>query len=286
MSFEIAEARSSDFEVIYPLLQIFDESDAAREKWKQIFVNHWDVPEDYHGYILKYEDRVVGYIGLIFSHRTINNGSHKFCNLTSWIVEEEFRGVQALRLLRSVLNLKGYTFTIFSATDNAREIYQKMGFQFLDTHFLIVLPFLSVKTLFTQYSVHWKPDQIRPYLNENETRLLDDHLPFDCLHLLVRKGSSHCYLVLAKTKRMDIPFAVTHYIGNPDIFLPCINRIALTICLHTHTFGLIVDKRFLRRRPVRLAVTRALKVGKMFISDTLAPRDMDALYSEVILLNL
>lgn len=106
---KIAKARIADFERVYPLLQDFGISRITKDHWRRLFTRNWDSPEDYCGYLLDQDGEVKGFLGLLFSERTINGRLEKFCNMTSWMVKQESRG-HSLQLFLEALKLKDCTF--------------------------------------------------------------------------------------------------------------------------------------------------------------------------------
>ena len=79
------------FPQIYPLLQQIDPR-LSKAEWYSLFTQPWHQPEDYCGYGLFDGSEMVGFLGLIFSQRTINAEVENFCNLTSWYIKEAYRG--------------------------------------------------------------------------------------------------------------------------------------------------------------------------------------------------
>ena len=63
----------------------------SKEDWKRIFTVYWKSPEDFCGQIIVKDGEVKGFLGLIFSSRTIDGEMQKFCNLNSWIVDDDCR---------------------------------------------------------------------------------------------------------------------------------------------------------------------------------------------------
>ena len=72
------------FEKVFPLFEDSSELIIPKKYFQRLFTKYWDEQEDCLGYMLVNEDKVVGYLGYIFSKRMCNNKSYKFCNLTSW----------------------------------------------------------------------------------------------------------------------------------------------------------------------------------------------------------
>src|SRR6476659_5760308 len=89
---KILKARGDDFERVYPLLQDFGISRITKDHWRRLFTKNWDSPFDYCGYLLEQGSEVKGFLGLLFSERTINGRRETFSNMTSLMVKRESRG--------------------------------------------------------------------------------------------------------------------------------------------------------------------------------------------------
>src|SRR5262245_50374537 len=128
----VEKATPAMFDDIYPLLLELDKTHSI-EKWRTIFDYQWESGEGYVGYTLVDGRKVVGFNGALFSRRIIGGREVKFCNLTSWIVKEQYR-TESLRLVFPILNLKGYTFTNLTMNDRAWDVAKRLGFKNLDAN--------------------------------------------------------------------------------------------------------------------------------------------------------
>src|SRR5262245_37584176 len=126
------------FDDIYALMSELDNTQ-SRERWREIFDYQWESDEGYVGYALVDDRKVVGFNGAIFSRRIIDGREARFCNLTSWIVKDQYR-TESLRLVFPFLNLKGYTITNLTMNERAWEITRRLGFKNLDTNVRIFFP--------------------------------------------------------------------------------------------------------------------------------------------------
>src|SRR5262245_63295523 len=124
------------FDDVLPLLLELD-SAYSREKWREIFGYQWESDEGYVGFALVNDRKVVGFNGAIFNRRIIDGRATRFCNLTSWIVKEQYR-TESLRLVFPILKLKGYTVTNLTMNERVWEDSSSFGFKYIDTTFRII----------------------------------------------------------------------------------------------------------------------------------------------------
>ena len=310
----LRKAFISDFEFVYPLLIKFG-SQLTKDKWKELFKEHWQNPENFIGYLLEEEQKVIGYLGLIFSERIIDGKKEKFCNLSSWITDPEYRKNETSLLpLLEALDLKDYTFTSFTATDRAKKIYNKLKFDVLDSRIRLV--FRGSRKIKDGEGKIFFNDEIRDYLNSVDLKIYDDHKKFNCHHVLVLNDddndNEYCYLIL-KTVRYSlnkiewpkvffylnylmagifrysflsktIACGKIHYISNPELFYKQLQYNKAFICNKLGVRGLIFDDRYFKNRKIKKAMYGCWN-KTVFKSNSLRSYQIDSLYSELFILD-
>ncbi len=281
----LKKATADDFEKTYPLLLEFNNHKLKKEDWCRLFVNHWGSQEARFGYLLIDDNKAVGFLGLIFANRLINNATHKFCNITSGIVKKTYRN-ESLKLFLPMLELKGYTITDFTPSKEVYLILKKLGFKDLETHINIILPLPSLVRSSENCLIEFDKNAIRGDLSQGDLNIFHDHLKFKTIHMLIRSSNENCYVVLNKTRKKFFPFAQIHYISNLELFLKYIACIRLKICSRLGVCGLLISQRYLKNcKPSGLIRIRRSQ-PTLFKSDLLEKDDVDTLYSEQFLLNM
>jgi hypothetical protein len=282
----VRKAVVDDFESVYSLLSGLNFPLITRDVCRRLFTSYWDKEEDNPGYVLVDRDRVVGFLGSIFSARFINNNVEKFCNLTTWAVKKEYRG-ESISLVDPFLKLKGYTLTVFTPAKVTCLVLEKLGFKEIDTALRIIPPLPVAGASGGRCSLELDKDRIRGYLDARDMKIYNDHIKFDCVYLLLKPPEGeNCFAVIKKTRKKKLPFAHVHYISNPYIFSKYINTVSLKACLAMKVVGLIIDERYLKGRGIRYSIRRGIPDRKIFKSESLKGEDVDTLYSELFVLNL
>jgi len=280
----IEKATASDFERVYPLLMEFNVPGLAREDWRRLFTKNWKSPEDFCGYSLSVGGQVQGFLGLLFSSRTINGKSEKFCNMTSWIVRDEYRS-QSLRLLLEVLKLKDYTFTNFTPSPTVWRILEQLRFTKLNTSERILFPAINGSAGRSKYRCSFDLEIISDELSEADRIIFDDHKSLPCRHLLISSGNDYCYLVLKNRAYRRLPFARAHYVSNRQLFKEAAGSVRNQICWKLKVAGLIVDDRYLNGTSLSSSRSYPQQCPAFYKSSTIDDNDIDTLYSEMILLH-
>ena len=281
----VRKAVTIDFEKTYPLFVKFNNFRLSKDDWRQLFVDHWKSDEGYVGYVLEDRERIVGFLGLMFSHRILNGQQEKFCNLTSWVVEESFRN-QSLLLILPVLKLTDYTLTIHTASKETYAIARKLGFRDLESHFRVILPLPALNILFTYCQVEVNKKNLNEILEGENLQTYKAHLGFRCFHVYVRSSLGNCYLVGARVFRKNLPFAQIYHISDSKVFSKFYSRIAIVIGIEVKTFGMLVDERFLEGNVIFQSYACSLSNPRLYKSNSLERSNIDLLYSELPVLNI
>jgi len=272
-------------ELVFPLLRELNSSHISNNHWKQLFVNHWNASEGYFGYALIDSGRAVGFLGLMFRSTTINHEKHKFCNFTSWVVQKDYRS-ESIKLLFPVLKVRDYTLTSLTMSSDTYFIFKKLGFSDLEDSLIIIPPLPMPGGFSNKTQVLIDSQTIVPSLEEKNLKIYQDHSNLNVHPILVITEHGQCLIIATRPTKKKLPFAHLHYISNLNIFMECIEKIRLTVCLHLKATALLVDKRYLQGRKVPRAWEYPLPHPRMYKSEYLKKDDITTLYSELILLNL
>jgi hypothetical protein len=298
----VRKALAEDFEAVLPLLLHFN---ADAEKWKALFFNHWQHQEDYYGFVLTDGDRIVGFLGAIFSSREINGRKEKFCNLSTWIVDEHYKK-HGLSLFLPVLELEDYTVTNFSSAEKTYIISKKLGFEDVEFNLQYVFPFPRFgfkDNIKLEYSL----PRICQILHGPDLRIFEDHIKFDCHHILITRGEEYCYLILKKTKAYLKPvyymnrifqkvlktsfiqenafLGHVHYVSNKPLFKEVIAGAVFPVCAKLKVLGLLLNSSWLTGvDDVSIQPYKTFS-SPLFKSKTIQKENIDTLYSEIFLIN-
>ncbi|MFO7891227.1 MAG: hypothetical protein R6V04_12925 [bacterium] len=283
----IRKAVKDDFELVYPLLQRFKSRYLTREDWKKLFYRNWDRDEGYCGYIMLDDKEPVGFLGLLFHRRTVGGENCQFCNLTSWIVKEEFRS-KSIFMLQPILKLKSYTITDLTPSKEVYLLLKRAGFQHLESHYRFIFPFPCLIKKNTILSFITDNKYVKEKLYEFNLQIFNDHQFKYCQHIIVQTSEGECYIVMTRMVRKRAPFLMAriHYISNIGLFLKYFDSIRFRLCFHFKVLAIVVDERFLGDKRIIFSKKLILDNKPLFRSSKLNKYDIDNLYSELILFNI
>ncbi len=280
----LKKATATDFSSVYGLLLDFNDHKLSRDDWNQLFKSHWDSDEGYYGYILLEDDLPIGFLSTIFSQRQIKNKYHRFCNLSSWIVKDGYRN-RSLYLIQPLLKLKEYTITLLTPSEITQKVFEKLGYKELDSAKRIILPIPQFGR-YPKYKPNIALDRniIKGLLNENDLKIFQDHLDFNCVHALITSDAGNCYVMLRKIIKNNLPFGYIHYVSDFKVFYQNLYIIRSSLAIKLKVMGIIIDERFVQSRNIKFSIKYPLVA--MYKSPDLAPEEVDSLYSEYFLLDL
>jgi hypothetical protein len=280
----LKKASADDFSSVYGLFLDFNDHNLSRENWNQLFKPHWDYDEGYYGYILLEDNLPIGFLSTIFSQRLINNKYYRFCNLSSWIVKDGYRN-RSLYMIQPLLKLKNYTITLLTPSEITEQVFAKLGYKQLDSGIRILLPIPQFGGyLKNKLQIIFDRKVIKGLLNDNELKIFHDHAEFNCIHAMICSYTGHCYMIMRKIIRKQIPFAYIHYVSNFEVFNQMIDRLRISLAMKLKVIGIIIDERFVHDCNMRFFI-KYPRVS-MYKSPDLEPKDIDSLYSEYFLLDL
>lgn len=274
-----------DFDRVIPLLTTHLDPSLDRATWRRIFDYRWQGSQDSCGSILVDEDRVVGFLGLIFSERMVNGRTVPFCNITSLVVEPEYRST-TLFLLNPVRRLKDHTITDLTPNAAVCRLLEGLGFQELDRKMALLLPFRNAVSTRRVFFTH-DPEEIRGELHENDVIILRDHQTYtQCRYFLLREGNTRCFLVYTVVTSLRRPYCHIHYVSNPELFGRWSGLVRRELVRHSAAPYVLLDGRFAHRLPAFACWVLPFTWRKMYRSPSLNPEQVDNLYSELVLLNI
>jgi hypothetical protein len=230
--------------------------------------------------MLTAEDRVVGVYLAYYSQRHIDGEIHRFCNLASWCVLQEYRS-HSLRLLRALLAQEGYHFTDLTPNKDVVQLNTRLKFQHLDTATALILnlpwpPWPGRTRVVSDRSV------IQSALGGRDLEIYRDHAHAAAAHhLVVLRGTESCYVMFRRDRRDNLPlFASMLHVGNLGLFRHTAQYVFRHLLIHHGIPATLAELRVIGYRP-RLSVMLRSRQPKMYRSNHLGPEQIDYLYSEL-----
>ena len=211
---EVEPITDADIPAVAEFLHFGMGSEVPAADWRRAIPPPWDVEQPNHGYLLRENGRVVGAYLAVYSERMIDGRPRRICNLGTWCVAEEHRA-SGLRLLRSLLRQRGYTFTDLTPNPNVVALNTRLGFAALDTARALV-PNMPWPIRSNGVRVVDTPNEIDGLLSGQDQTIYRDHAATAAHHVVLTKGDRSCYVMFrrdcGRIKRRPL-FASILYVG-------------------------------------------------------------------------
>lgn len=285
---KVSKVSKQDFDLIFPLLHNFDQSH-SKEQWKNIFEQPFNNGEDNCGYALFDGDKVVGFLGYIYSNKLIEKKSKKFCNLTTWIVDEEYRN-NSLQLIYPILKMKDYCITNYIPAKSVYDVSKKLGFKDLELYENVMLPIVNpFKCIFNKCTFITIPDDIVKFLQKTGDlellKVVNDHKNYKCNFVLIKSKTIYSLILFTRAKRKKITFAQVQYISNKELFFSCLDRFKITLMWRFKIISPIIENRNLIEGSRFFSIKVKFNNPQIYRGEIVDKSKIDNLYSELIMLN-
>jgi hypothetical protein len=281
---EVRPVTPEQFDAIHPLLARFGQTAMTRADWRRmLFDLPWPVDVPHRGYALWSGDTAVGFLGTIFSTRSIAGTPRRFCNLSSWIVDDAHRA-SSMQLMMPVLALKQHTLVNLSASPTAHEVLTRLGFQTLESDQVLIVPLPNLGS-WLRVRCFRRPEVVVRHLDPAGRTLFDDMRGTQARQLVVLDGTRVCHVIATQSPwKPDAALAYVHFASDWSMLFEHAAAVAWGFYRAMGSVGLRIDG---RRAPARLpwmSRRKQLALPMLYRPATpdLTPDRIDALYSEVV----
>lgn len=255
--------------------------------WAQNIRAPWAASGERHGVLLRDGEQIVGvYVAYHSPPRTTASGSHRFCNLADWAVDDAFRA-QSLPLAMTLIRQKGFIQTDFTARDEVARMNSRLGFREIRTH-----PYLAVNNPFSWRAgarILTRHSDIAAVLTGDDARHYEDHRGITGLRQIAAVvGHRACHIAYRRRRvplRMlggrTLPVACVLHVSDKDVYRHARSAIARhlsrrgmpLIWSEVHVAGI---------QPPGARHSEVFASPRMYRGDAVAPDEIDYLYSELM----
>jgi acetoacetyl-CoA synthetase len=249
--------------------------------YRLLFDYKWLDEKPNLGFVLVAGDEIRGFIGVVYARRLIQGETALVCNLSSFYVHPDYRQ-WSFALLARALRDETVCYTSLSPSRTVTQMCEAMGFSHIDTNKIILPPLLNaVKLRGPRAKIIFDPQQVRSLLDEEQRQIFDDHAPYDCMQLALVCGSETAYLVVKRRRIRWLPVSDLLYCSAPSLVARHLERVKLAIIWRQRSVALTAEAGlFGALQPLGVVIGQPV----LFRSATLHARELDKLYSELILL--
>lgn len=254
----------------------------APERFLEAFNQRWGMDKPNHGFLIRDGGAIVGGIGAIYAVRLLHGTPERFCNITSWCVLDRYRA-QSMRLALALVSQEGFHYTDLTPTEVVAKSLQYLKFRALDASRTVIpnLPGISPGVQIVD-----DPQRIKEVLPPSLAQVYADHVRFPwLLHAAVGQPGTFCYVIYKRKTLKGMPSADVIGVSDEWGFLRYHRAFGRHVLLRHGMVTTRVESRLLPRKPV---VGRQISGyrPKMYKSEYLTDKDIDNLYSELVVLDI
>jgi hypothetical protein len=264
------------------------------QSWEGLFRYNWKKKEYPYGYAALDGERVVGFIGTIFSERVVQGKKVPYCNITTWAVDADYRAMLlGLRLLEPIFKRKDVLITSLTPSDSSRDISEKMGFKLLEEEQVSVpiLPRLwPMPGQQEDRRISFDREEIGKQLEGEDRTIFEDHRELDCVHFLIKERDKglYCYgigttSVLRRLRFLGAKWLNLCYLSNAEVFERNLPNLRNSLLKRGRFLLLRYDSRLIPERLSRIEFRD--KRARQFKSKEFSSCKVDNLYSELVTFN-
>jgi hypothetical protein len=277
---ELRAVAPGDIEAVCTFLAANMGRGMKQEQYRPLFTYPWMPEKPGMGYMLEDSGRIVGFLGAIYSDRVIRGESKRFCNLTNWCVLPKFRN-ESLKLLFAILGQRGQTIVNLSPSEEVQKMLNAMRYRTLDVFKLFSLPLSHFWTLGGPGELVSDAAKIESRLDEAGRKVIADHAATGCRFVAIVNGSQTSLIVSKKRRKQGVGFTEILHVSEVELFRRNFERVKLALMRKDRTMLMAIDERMLGPRlPLMLPYRRMSFLN----SPSIAPREIDNLYSEIAVL--
>ena len=272
----VRPAVAEDFQAVYPLLQQLNNTRFTREIWQRLFRNLWQAEDWFPGYVLETDKEIVGFLGCIASEQIVSGKRQRIINITSWIVQEQYRSSSILLLL-PLLKQKDITLTSLTSSSESYRVYKQLGFQDLESSVRVIYPWWPARNGFNLVS---DKERVLGMLNPAVRDHYIGHQELPVEQFCITYGREYCFFIV--TNRLGRGHV--QYISNLTFFRLRTALLTRMICSHLTVKSIQVDERFLMGKWLLFSRKKKLKQGRQYKSEMLPATAISGIWSELVIL--
>ena len=255
-----------------------------KNKWYALLEHQWSLI-NYRGYCLMDDKKIVGFFGIIFSD-FYKDRDLKFANVTTWVVNKNYRG-HSIKLLKKIMENDEYILISHSTINNILKIYFRYGWKiFEDKYFLVFQnPLRKIKSQIPLRISGKYPN------NKHLIKILDDHRDYKFFYKLMIFDSEE-FLIIGKEKyyKRYFKYIEIYFISDVKFFNNHMDMIYHLLKSEIKFSFLKIDKRFIEKKSKLIFFEKDYKnIKKIYFSKKIHSFDhnlINNLYTENFLLDI
>ena len=300
-----------DYQKLLPFLQRFDPS-LNNADWEKLLGYEWENPLGYKGMLLENNGEIVGFLCYILSSKKLSGQEVTYCNISSWVVNPEFRS-KSLQLLSSLFKIKNLVLVNLSPHENTLSIFNALRFEvFSEAEYRInpiKLHYVSLQSKKTELTCKEidKEMMISLSLGPIVKKMIADHLTYSNVHfyelviakkerLILAFNQKQLFVKGIKNNIKELPYKLLNkteqfellYCSNPELLTEHFTGIFSELISKTKARSINISEHFLTKKGMQFSFAGKIKKDRpwfLYTDTGIHKNDIDILYTEKVLLN-
>jgi hypothetical protein len=294
-----------DYLKLLPFLQKFDPS-IGNTTWNKLLGYAWENTLGYKGMLLEDEGRIVGFLCYILSSKNISGTELTFCNISSWVVDPEFRS-KSLKLLSPLFKIKNLVLVNLTPHENILSIFEALRFDTLADHEYRINPFkLQLAGIKPKNTSCKAISEQTTGVSDAIRKMMREHRLYPNVHFYeFSAGQQQCILAFnqkkaviegAKNKLKELPYQLLNktaqvellYCSSTEFLTEHFAEIMALLAPLTHARSINISEHFLGKYHLPYAWAAKIKKDRpwfLYTDTAVNHSDIDILYTEKVLLN-
>ncbi|MFK7994090.1 MAG: N-acetyltransferase family protein [Granulosicoccus sp.] len=290
MSALIRPAVSNDIEPICSLLHEKMNSKIPVSRWRQLMSYRWLDEKPDFGRVVESSGKILGFCGMVYADRLLGDVTQeqglrheRIVSMSSWYLDKSLRGQGLGRdMLLSAIDDPSLTYATLTNSRKPLAIVEGLGFRKLEDRRYV---WRKTGVADTNIVLIRDPVMLRTRVESHQRQLLDDMSDLPLVPLLLEYHDRQALLFFSiKSKGENVLWFDLMYASDQTLFVECAQALANVLLPDTPAV-LASDGRFVRQAPADVEA-EPLPVARYYISNSVAPHELDNLYSELQLLDL
>jgi hypothetical protein len=254
------------------------------QDWISAFRHDWLPAPPNRGFKLIADGKLVGTLGAIYSRQIIGGEEIDFCNLTSMVVENEYRP-WSMDLLSALLSQKQFRFTNFTPTPAVANMLRLFRFRPLRAGERLI--FHRLPPPFAQRArIVTGAERLGLTLTGDAARLWRDHRGIPWLRCFAAgREDEWCVIFWRPSVIKGLPAARILGFNDPALFLRWHATIGSHLLLRHGAFGMRIMEHLLPDESA-IGIRREMPMPRLYRGPPLADEHVSLLYSELVALPL
>jgi ribosomal protein S18 acetylase RimI-like enzyme len=280
----VRPAVAADIDPVCRLLHEQMNSRLAIDRWRRLMTYSWLESKPDFGRVAEVEGRVVGFVGSVYADREIAGRRERVVSMSSWYLDKAYRGRGlGFELMRSATEDERHSYTMLTVSPRNLAMLPGLGYRILDEERRAWAPQSPAPGWL---AVELDEARILARVDAAQRRMLSDHAGQPIRPVLLSGQERSCLAVFSvKKKGADVTYFDVLHVSDPAFFARHAQVIADALLPREGESRLAVDKRLLDGREAGGATER-MPVARYYKSCSLAPAEVDNMYSELLLLDL